>query len=59
MNIAHDLKAGELMASWVVQVGDQDQVIHVWKYTRGYAGVDTARNNLAKNSVRRKMDRKC
>ena len=46
------LKAGELVASWVVSVGDQDQVIHIWKYTGGYAGVDNAVKALKESPVR-------
>jgi hypothetical protein len=34
----------ELVGSWVVGVGDQDQVLHLWKHPNGFDGVDeTAR----------------
>jgi len=56
VNIAHHLKAGELMASWVVAIGDQDQVIHVWKYTGGYGGVDNARKALLDNPDNKKLN---
>ena len=51
VELTKEIKTGELLASWVVSVGDQDQVIHIWKYTGGYAGVDTAFKTLKHNSV--------
>ncbi|XP_046387071.1 protein NipSnap [Ischnura elegans] len=36
----------ELVASWTVHVGDQDQTLHLWKYTGGFAAVDSARKQL-------------
>ncbi|CAG0915332.1 unnamed protein product [Notodromas monacha] len=30
----------ELAGSWVVGVGDQDQVLHLWRHSNGFAGVD-------------------
>ncbi|XP_043207350.1 protein NipSnap-like isoform X2 [Amphibalanus amphitrite] len=36
--------AQELVGSWEVTVGDQDQCIHLWKYNGGYKAVDDARN---------------
>merc|ERR1712071_514903 len=32
----------ELVGSWVVGVGDQDQCLHMWRYTKGFAGTDEA-----------------
>jgi hypothetical protein len=55
VKVAHDLKAGELMASWTVAIGDQDQVLHVWKYNGGYSGVDSARKVLANNPDNNKL----
>ncbi|XP_037092965.1 protein NipSnap-like isoform X2 [Pollicipes pollicipes] len=33
----------ELVGSWQVTVGDQDQCLHLWKYNGGYKAVDAAR----------------
>lgn len=44
-----ELKSGELVASWTVAIGDQDQVLHMWKYTGGYSGVDTAKATMRAN----------
>lgn len=41
----------ELVGSWSVIVGDQDQAFHVWRYIGGYAEIDKARLTLAKNNV--------
>jgi len=30
----------ELVGSWTVMIGNQDQAVHVWKYPQGFAGVD-------------------
>lgn len=57
MEVVNQLKVGELMASWTVGIGDQDQVIHMWKYTGGYTGVDTAKLTMKENPViRNKLD---
>lgn len=32
----------QLVGSWQVMVGDQDQCIHLWKYTGGFQAVDAA-----------------
>ncbi|XP_014239718.1 protein NipSnap [Cimex lectularius] len=37
----------ELVGSWTVQVGDMDQVLHLWKHTGGFAGIDNAKKLLA------------
>jgi len=49
VKVTTDLQCGELAASWVVGVGDQDQVIHLWKYTGGYTTVDKAIRTLNKD----------
>lgn len=41
----------ELVGSWSVIVGDQDQAFHVWRYVGGYAEIDRARSLLQKNAV--------
>lgn len=41
----------ELVGSWSVVVGDQDQAFHVWRYIGGYTEIDKARVTLAKNKV--------
>jgi hypothetical protein len=55
VKLSHELKSGELVASWTVGIGDQDQVLHLWKYTGGYGGVDAARSALESNSDCRKL----
>jgi len=55
VSVTQSLKAGELMASWVVAIGDQDQVLHIWKYTGGYSGVDSARKILGNSTDNNKL----
>lgn len=55
VGLTNELKTGELLGSWVVSIGDQDQVIHIWKYTGGYAGVDTAFNTLKNDPDSKKL----
>lgn len=33
-------RAVELVGSWTVNVGDQDQALHLWKFTGGYEKID-------------------
>lgn len=33
----------DLVASWTVQVGDMDQVLHLWRYTGGFEAIDQAK----------------
>lgn len=33
----------DLAASWTVQVGDMDQVLHLWRYTGGFEAIDQAK----------------
>jgi len=55
VKLTTDLKCGELSASWVVGVGDQDQVIHLWKYTGGYTTVDKAIRTFNKDADCQKL----
>jgi len=55
VELSKDLNISELVASWVVGIGDQDQVIHLWKYTGGYAGVDTSLKILKENKDVQKL----
>ena len=41
----------ELVGSWSVIVGDQDQAFHVWRYIGGYAEIDKARVTFSKNNA--------
>jgi hypothetical protein len=41
----------ELVASWKVSVGDQDQCLHLWRYTGGFASIDNARKVLGSDKV--------
>jgi len=44
MILDHKDLSMELVGSFIVGIGEQDQIIHLWKYTGGYSGVDeTAR----------------
>ena len=49
----------ELIGSWKVEVGDVDQILHLWKFTGGFEKVDLAKEELWKNEVSRKMNGKC
>lgn len=49
VKLSQDLKIGELVGSWVVGIGDEDQVIHLWKYTGGYPIVDQSIKTLRQN----------
>ncbi|XP_056640024.1 protein NipSnap [Diorhabda sublineata] len=42
-------KEVELVGSWTVNVGDQDQALHLWKFTGGYQMIDTY-NEVVGNS---------
>jgi len=55
VKLSHELKAGELVASWTVSIGDQDQALHMWKYTGGYGGVDNATLTMATNEDSKKL----
>ncbi|RZF37306.1 hypothetical protein LSTR_LSTR005638 [Laodelphax striatellus] len=39
----------DLVASWDVQVGDQDQSLHLWRYTGGFSSVDKTKKLLAQD----------
>ena len=41
----------ELVGSWSVIVGDQDQAFHIWRYIGGYAEIDKARRTLTTTPV--------
>ncbi|GAB6033730.1 hypothetical protein CHUAL_013842 [Chamberlinius hualienensis] len=47
-NSRKDLEA-ELIASWTVDVGDQDQTVHLWRYMEGYGAVGRT-NETIKNT---------
>lgn len=40
-----------LVGSWTVNVGDQDQALHLWQYSGGFAKIDEAFEILNKNQV--------
>jgi hypothetical protein len=42
----------ELVASWTVELGDLDQALHLWRYTGGFAAIDSAKKKLAEDKVR-------
>lgn len=39
----------ELIGSWTVSVGDQDQALHLWQYTGGFETIDTLKEVLGKS----------
>lgn len=40
----------ELVGSWTVSVGDQDQALHLWQYTGGFEMIDTFKELMGKNA---------
>lgn len=43
----------ELVGSWTVNVGDQDQALHLWKFTGGFEKIDDYNKIFRKSEVRR------
>lgn len=43
--------AVELVGSWTVNVGDQDQALHLWKFTGGYEKIDLYNDITSKSPV--------
>lgn len=43
--------SADLVASWTVHVGDMDQVLHLWRYTGGFAKIDKAEALLENDAV--------
>lgn len=41
----------ELVGSWTVNVGDQDQALHLWKFTGGFEKIDDYNKILGKSEV--------
>lgn len=39
------------MGSWTVDVGDMDQVLHLWRYTGGFEKIDAAHRILSADQV--------
>lgn len=42
-------QALELVGSWTVNVGDQDQALHLWRYKGGFEAIDNV-NRIFSNS---------
>lgn len=42
----------ELVGSWSVLYGNQDQLIHLWRYKNGWADIDTQIKNLTSGSLK-------
>lgn len=53
INSKKDHFSCNLIGSWTVQVGDMDQVVHLWKYTGGFEMIDQAKHDLWNDKVRR------
>ncbi|KAK5638582.1 hypothetical protein RI129_012877 [Pyrocoelia pectoralis] len=45
----------ELSGSWTVSVGDQDQALHLWKYTGGFEAIDNANELFAQDEDFKKL----
>ncbi|KAK9876366.1 hypothetical protein WA026_012675 [Henosepilachna vigintioctopunctata] len=45
----------ELVGSWTVNVGDQDQALHLWKFNGGYETIDTYNQIQAENEDFQKL----
>lgn len=45
----------ELVGSWTVSVGDQDQALHLWKYTGGFESIDAANELFTQNEDYKKL----
>ncbi|KAF5296321.1 hypothetical protein FQA39_LY12538 [Lamprigera yunnana] len=46
----------QLAGSWTVSVGDQDQALHLWKFTGGFETIDTANQLFAENEDFQKLN---
>lgn len=49
--------SSDLIGSWEVQVGDMDQVLHLWRITGGFEKIDTAGRVLENDTVKYKFTR--
>lgn len=43
--------SADLIGSWTVDVGDMDQVLHLWRYTGGFEKIDAAHRILPADQV--------
>lgn len=41
----------DLVGSWSVQVGDLDQMLHLWRYTGGFEKIDMAEKEMQRDQV--------
>ncbi|XP_046418430.1 protein NipSnap [Neodiprion pinetum] len=58
VNLIHSKKSDlqcDLIGSWVVEVGDMDQALHLWRYTGGYERVDRTLSTLSQNEAYHKL----
>ncbi|KAK4878418.1 hypothetical protein RN001_010924 [Aquatica leii] len=46
----------ELTGSWTVSVGDQDQALHLWKFTGGFETIDLANELFTENEDYQKLN---
>lgn len=44
-------QALELVGSWTVNVGDQDQALHLWRYKGGFEAIDNVNRIFSKSEV--------
>jgi len=54
VNLIHSRKSElncDLLGSWIVEVGDLDQALHLWQYTGGYERIDHAQTMLSQDEV--------
>lgn len=47
----------DLVASWTVQVGDMDQVLHLWRYTGGFEAIDQAKVRTTSSHLSTEINR--
>lgn len=49
--------ATELLGSWQIYIGNQDQIVHIWRYRQGMEGADQFREILSSDAeIRRQKD---
>ncbi|XP_018329123.1 protein NipSnap [Agrilus planipennis] len=48
-------KVLQLVSSWTVNVGDQDQALHLWKYTGGFHAIDSVMDVLNQSKEYQKL----
>ncbi|XP_048506014.1 protein NipSnap isoform X1 [Athalia rosae] len=58
VNLIHSKKSDlqcDLIGSWIVEVGDMDQALHLWRYTGGYERVDRTLLTLSQDQAYQRL----